>query len=229
MALHERDDRWTHLMPTSYDFENRSASMTDTLANDELWADTDAPSAEAEWQRLNRSMSSSTTVNRSYVGSPPTNIAPCRAGGDISLSSLGSSKAVKDDTTPNKPESYLPRSMVKRSWWLFELLASALSMLGLGALVAVLLYYDGKPQTAWTPRIFALNGLVAALATVTRAALMVPVVEALSQEKWSWCSPPSQSRERKLRGRELRDLNVFDGASRGAFGSLKFLWLTRGL
>lgn len=92
-------------------------------------------------------MSSSSAVNRSYVGPTQEDVAPYRAEAGIRLSSLRTPKADEDDTTPNEPEIYLSKFMVKRSWWLFELSASVLSITGLGALVAVLLYHDGKPDS----------------------------------------------------------------------------------
>lgn len=138
-------------------------------------------------------------------------------------------EAVEDDALSSLSPTSPGRFAVKRSWWLLELLASTVSLIGLVALVTVLWRYDGRPVETCNYGVLTFNGLVALLATITRAALMVPVAEAVSQEKWNGFSGVNQPKERKIHGRKLRDLDVIDGASRGALGSVKLLWVTKGL
>ena len=119
---------------------------------------------------------------------------------------------------------------LSRSWallesgWVLELTAILISFLSFAALVAVLLVYDNQPQQSWSSSHLTLNGLVAILSTITRASLLVPVASAVSQSKWSWFLPARSA----VKGRPLRDLNYFDDASRGSWGSLRLLWNLRG-
>lgn len=104
-------------------------------------------------------------------------------------------------------------------WWLPELFASSLAFASLVSIVAVLRAYRGRDiQDVQLPRYLTLNGLVAILATISRAALMVPVGSVMSQECWLWLS--------NSRGL-LLDIEYFDGASRGAWGSVQLLFKVR--
>ena len=102
--------------------------------------------------------------------------------------------------------------------WLVELLSVLLGIVALIALCVLLKRYDGKAA----PRVNAvagvnitLNTLVSILSTISRAALLLSVSECISQSKWSWFLD---------RQKPLEDLDVFDEASRGAWGGLKLLW-----
>ncbi|KAI0390984.1 hypothetical protein F5Y17DRAFT_442346 [Xylariaceae sp. FL0594] len=101
-------------------------------------------------------------------------------------------------------------------WWWWEICALVLAM---GATVGIAVYLkilDDRPLREWYPSIQP-NSLLAILTTVQKAALMVPVASGLSQLKWHHFTdsgaPP----------RRLGDLQLFDGASRGPWGSLLFL------
>jgi len=106
--------------------------------------------------------------------------------------------------------------------WNFQILAPCLSLLSFVSLVIVLQHYNGRTLDSWPYRRLSLNGLVAFLATITRASAMVSVANCLSQGGWNWFTPRS-SRTR----RTLDHMEVFDEASRGAWGSLKLLWLLK--
>ena len=104
-------------------------------------------------------------------------------------------------------------------WWLPELFASSLAFASLVSIVAVLRAYRGRDiQDVQLPRYLTLNGLIAILATISRTALMVPVGSVMSQECWLWLS--------NSRGL-LVDIEHFDGASRGAWGSVQLLFKAR--
>ena len=165
-------------------------------------------------------MAQVTTVNERLPG---------EEGDDFGSNS--SSKAYHQ-LAQNDPESYSrnaqarrPRNYTEtgtsRKWWPFELLATFLSTASFLSLIVVLRKFDGSSHTTWRRGLLTLNGLVAILSTVTRTALMVPVAEALSQMKWNWFSGSRRT------ARPLADLEAFDQASRGAFGSLKLLWAIR--
>jgi hypothetical protein len=122
--------------------------------------------------------------------------------------------------SPTKPA----RSSFLR-WWFLEILASILSVASLLTIVIVLHRYDGLGLNDLNlPNSLTLNGIIAALATVNRVALMVPVGSAMSQEVWLWFS--SAAHEDTCHSR-LLDLNISDAASRGAWGSLMFLFVAR--
>jgi hypothetical protein len=57
------------------------------------------------------------------------------------------------------------------------------------------------------------NTFVAFFATFAKAAFMLPLGEAISQWKWNWYSDD----------RQLSDFQLFDSASRGAWGSILLL------
>ncbi|XXH00032.1 hypothetical protein Hte_006373 [Hypoxylon texense] len=80
------------------------------------------------------------------------------------------------------------------------------------AIIGVLQAYD-QSSLAQLPFQITLNSYLAFLTTLAKAALMPPVAEALSQIKWNWFHVD----------RPLEDIQVFDAASRGTFGSLFML------
>ena len=106
-------------------------------------------------------------------------------------------------------------------WWLPEIFASVFSVACLMCIVVILRVYDrrGLDELNFPPGL-TLNGVVALIATINRAALTVPLGSTLSQEAWLWFSPVTQ---RKLCRARLGDLELADDASRGAWGSLLFL------
>ena len=109
------------------------------------------------------------------------------------------------------------------TWWGFEIASLVLSFASFVALILLLQQWDKRPPQQWSYSHLTLNGLVAILSTVTRAALLVPVAAAISQAKWTWFSAPKQ----RATGRALEALEVIDQSSRGAWDSLRLLWHTR--
>jgi hypothetical protein len=110
-------------------------------------------------------------------------------------------------------------------WWFLEILASIISVAALLSTVIVLRHYDGRGLNDLNlPNSLTLNGLVAAIATLNRGALMIPVGSAMSQEVWLWLSSAAHKDTRHSR---FLDLELSDGASRGAWGSLVFLFAAR--
>jgi hypothetical protein len=69
------------------------------------------------------------------------------------------------------------------SWWKFELLASIISIGSIMALALVVRRYEGRPlENINLPHSLQLSAIVAALSTVARVSLLVPVASAMSQE-----------------------------------------------
>ena len=88
-----------------------------------------------------------------------------------------------------------------------------LSVVCMGAVISTLVYIREKPLTFWTLPI-APNTLVSVFSTLAKSALMLTVAECISQLKWLHFQTTHK----------LVELDHFDEASRGPFGSLLFLW-----
>ncbi|KXH62508.1 hypothetical protein CNYM01_01719 [Colletotrichum nymphaeae SA-01] len=120
-------------------------------------------------------------------------------------------------------ESGLTPSAPKQPWstslmgWLPELIWSIISIASVAALAGVLSRFDGQRLPEW-PLGLTLNTLIAFLATLARAAFVIPVSESLSQLKWLWYR----------KERPLKDFQDFDSASRGPWGSIQLLKTTKG-
>jgi hypothetical protein len=116
------------------------------------------------------------------------------------------------------------KSLIVLRWWLPELIASILSIASSISIVVILRNYDGRGlDNLSLPRGLTLNGIIAALSTLNRVCLMTPVGTAMSQEAWLWFSATGRKRSSRL-----GDLDLSDAASRGSWGSLVFLWSSRG-
>ncbi|KAJ5394216.1 uncharacterized protein N7487_011857 [Penicillium crustosum] len=101
-------------------------------------------------------------------------------------------------------------------WWGWDILGLVLALAILIAIIVILRVYDGKQQPSW--RWISLNTLLSWLSTVGKGCIAFPISAGLSQLKWVWFAQ---------RKRPLSDLRVFDGASRGIYGSAELLWALR--
>ncbi|KAF6787892.1 hypothetical protein CSOJ01_15130 [Colletotrichum sojae] len=104
-----------------------------------------------------------------------------------------------------------------KGWWQ-ELACCCLGVASFAALVVVLQKFDGQPPPNW-PLGLTINAAIAALSTISRIALAIPITEGLAQAKWAWF---------KKRPRPLRDFDAFEQASRGIWGSLMLVVRTNG-
>lgn len=86
------------------------------------------------------------------------------------------------------------------------------------ALIVVLRVYDNKGLPDW-PMGLTLNTLVAFLATMCRSIIIIPIGEGLSQLKWNWFV---------AKKRPIKDLYIFDQASRGPWGSIRLICRMKG-
>ncbi|UQC81675.1 uncharacterized protein CLUP02_07161 [Colletotrichum lupini] len=96
--------------------------------------------------------------------------------------------------------------------WAWEVFYIFLSISSFFLIVAVLCSYDQQPLPDW-PLHITLNTFLAFFTTLAKAAFMLPVSVAISQTQWSWF----------LKDRPLHDLQLFDQASRGPWGSVMLL------
>jgi len=127
---------------------------------------------------------------------------------------------------PEKPNSDKKDGAFKRllriakKLWLFEALSALTSISLLATLVILFIEADGHTQKQYAFGELTLNGLVALLTTAMQTSMMVCVTAALSQQKWTRFTKRSQ---------RLHDIEIFDEASRGPWGSGLLLLLRPGV
>jgi hypothetical protein len=71
-------------------------------------------------------------------------------------------------------------------WWWWEILSWLVSFACVAAIVGVLLFYDGERQPEYLMTGIKLNAYISVLAAISKAALILPVSEAIGQLKWNW-------------------------------------------
>ncbi|KAI5359713.1 hypothetical protein Slin14017_G092740 [Septoria linicola] len=100
------------------------------------------------------------------------------------------------------------------SSWIWEVLNFLVSFLCIGAIIIILAKFNDKPlpKLGW----LTLNGIVSTLAGISKAALILPISEAISQLKWHWFWNAD-------RPRPISDFQIYDSASRGPWGSICLL------
>ncbi|KAH8658447.1 hypothetical protein BX600DRAFT_500370 [Xylariales sp. PMI_506] len=102
------------------------------------------------------------------------------------------------------------------TWWL-EILACCIAFTAVFAIVGTLYPHRDLPLPVW-PYGLSINTLVAIYVIILKAALVATISQGLGQLKWSWFREP----------RPLRDVAVFDDASRGFPGAFRLLWSFQG-
>ena len=165
-------------------------------------------SCEAAWPELREGQ---------FVGYEPRPIPEDQ----IPLNDYGNSTTL---VTLQSSRAQSPFSIL--AWWLPELFASTLSCASFLVIVWLLRMYDGRAvKELRLPQYLTLNGIIAAIATLNRAFLLMPIGSAFMQELWLYFADEAQKANCLSR---LRDLEVFDNASRGVWGSLWLLFRFRG-
>ena len=120
-----------------------------------------------------------------------------------------------NDHFSSKPNSHARASWWRRTLldsWVPEVLALATSTACLVAILIVLRIFDNQAAPT-LPYGITLNAAIATLATASRLMLIYTVTAAISQLKWCWY----------LKTRKIKDMQVFDDASRGPWGSMTLL------
>ncbi|PKX96175.1 DUF3176 domain-containing protein [Aspergillus novofumigatus IBT 16806] len=122
------------------------------------------------------------------------------------------SPAVQDEKEqpPKSVESFVS------DWYVWEVLAVLVSAGTLVAMVAMLIHYDHKPQPAW--RLLSLNSVISWLSTISKACVLFSINECIGQLKWVWFGQRQQ---------RVVDLQSFDTASRGFYGSAVLIWILK--
>lgn len=121
--------------------------------------------------------------------------------------------SVDSESPTPRPTVYKRYSIFSTSEWLKEMLTTIASLVLLGLMIAIFWWADGRHLSAWKSPI-SINTVVSILTTLCTAALMHGVGEFISQLKWLHF---------KDEPHKLQEFKAFDEASRGPWGSAKFL------
>ena len=98
--------------------------------------------------------------------------------------------------------------------WLFELASWLISALCMGTVIGIYITISGQEMTKSEQYLTISN----TLGKIASAALIVPTTEALGQLKWNWFH----------KSNAMWDFEIFDKASRGAWGATLLLFRTKG-
>ncbi|KAF7193286.1 hypothetical protein HII31_05380 [Pseudocercospora fuligena] len=101
-----------------------------------------------------------------------------------------------------------PAATLSLWWW--EIGALALGLASFVSIIVVLLVYDNKTLATWGVPI-SINAVVSILTALFKESLALPIAEGISQLKWLHFSKSARS---------LVDMETFDRASRGPWGSI---------
>lgn len=102
-------------------------------------------------------------------------------------------------------------------WWIWELIGIFTSAVSLTAMIVVLYNFENKPSPQW-PYEITINSILSWTSTIAKSAMFIPISSGLSQAKWIWFTK---------RERSLADMDYFEEASRGPYGSLFLLFRLR--
>ncbi|KAJ3493934.1 hypothetical protein NLG97_g4409 [Lecanicillium saksenae] len=100
------------------------------------------------------------------------------------------------------------------SLWKWEFISLLTSILSFFAIIITLLVYQKRLLTEWKLPI-SINAVIAILSALFKGTLAIPVTEGISQLKWLWFSHQP---------RHLVDMDLYDKASRGAWGSVLMIF-----
>ncbi|CAN9107377.1 unnamed protein product [Alternaria alternata] len=100
-----------------------------------------------------------------------------------------------------------------RKGWTAETCSCIFALLSLIGLVLTLMAHQDRPLPDW-PQIVSINSIVSLFSMMIRAGVSMVLAEGISQSKWQWFR----------KARKLDDMAKFDSASRGAWGSVLFIF-----
>ena len=116
-------------------------------------------------------------------------------------------------TSPRHPHNG-PRPLNRfNNWWTFEISSFVGSVAALLAIIGILVRYNGRPGPEWPDHI-AINSVLSWFTTLMKAMMFVPIASCISQASWN---------RYRDRPQPLKDVAIFDAASRGLLGSLRLL------
>ena len=102
--------------------------------------------------------------------------------------------------------------------WFYEIFAIGFSLACFISIIGVLAAFNQEPAPSLSYGL-TLNAIISILATASKSSLIFAVGECIGQLKWVWFHS---------RRRQLDEMQLFDSASRGPFGSLVVIFQHRG-
>ncbi|KAE8153561.1 hypothetical protein BDV25DRAFT_149089 [Aspergillus avenaceus] len=123
-------------------------------------------------------------------------------------------KVQRSSSAQNVPSNRSPWLTLGFDSWIYESIAVCFSIACLVAIVCILQIYDGQLSPN-LPSDITLNTVISVLATVSKSSLVYAVGECIGQLRWISFR---QSR------RPLTDVQLYDSASRGPWGSLLIIF-----
>lgn len=114
---------------------------------------------------------------------------------------------------PNSAKIFTAWQNLANKYWIYELSSSLISVLALAGLFAMLGSFNGHARPNW-PAYASMNTIVAITTAILKASMMLSITEGISELKWQWFT----------KSQPLIDVNAFDSASRGPWGSFLFLF-----
>lgn len=112
-------------------------------------------------------------------------------------------------SSPKRPNSTW-HALINDTWF-WERVAMTFSISCFVAILAILISYNEKPMPTF-PKGLTMNTIISILSTGSKSALLCMVAASIGQLKWLWFRGDTK--------RRLYDLQSFDEASRGPWGSL---------
>jgi len=152
-----------------------------------------------------------------YRGTPRHDIFTGSSGALLPLRTPSPS-LLDSEIQEHPPSRWLRFSGALRRFWILELLWCFVGLGSAVAIVTVLDQHDGQKAPEW-PLGVSLNTFLAFLVSLAKAALLMPVTEGLGQLRWIWFIK---------KARRAEDFELFDGVTRGTFGSFRLLVSLKG-
>jgi hypothetical protein len=152
---------------------------------------------------------------RSTVESRTTKHAPTWSSSSNTTAVTSESSSLQSD---GKSKASRKAVLSSHETWTFEILAMVVALGAVAAIIGVVARYNGRALPDW-PHDITLNALIALLATFANATMSVCLSSGISQAKWM---------RFKKSTAPLSDVESFDDASRGSWGSMKLLVTARG-
>ncbi|KAI4943222.1 hypothetical protein J4E91_009662 [Alternaria rosae] len=145
------------------------------------------------------------TLSNEHTTPPPSYRASTQHKPSLDLSQRFEKKLAEYNASQN---------ILKR--WLFEIVSLTISAICMGSIIGLCVYTKDQPLSDWPLASTAQN----VLSKIASAALILPISEAIGQLKWAWF--------RGAKSKDMIDFEIFDKASRGAWGSFLLLFRTKG-
>lgn len=168
-------------------------------------------------------------VSSQYMAKSRSSSSSARDEGAPSSNPLLQHTNVEKHTSPNQsPDSEIKRTLPRKrrqrvqdacdDVWVWEISACIFSICCLSAVAGILFRLQDRPLSLWNFAI-APNSLISVFATLSKSSMLLVVAECVSQMRWVHYQTGPHS---------LIDLDTFDAASRGPWGSFVLILKMRG-